>query len=132
MHISVGAPDGYKPDQGVVNFSRDLAAKTGGSVTIATDPREAIRNADAVYTDVWASMGQEKEYHERKAIFGSYQINGKLFALAKPDALFLHCLPAHRGDEVTDEVIDSPNSVVWDEAENRLHCQKAILLMLKP
>jgi ornithine carbamoyltransferase len=130
MHISVGAPDGYKPDQGVVNFSRDLAAKTGGSVTVVTDPREAIRDADAVYTDVWASMGQEKEYHERKAIFGSYQVNGKLFALAKPDALFLHCLPAHRGDEVTDEVIDSPNSVVWDEAENRLHCQKAILLLL--
>jgi ornithine carbamoyltransferase len=113
-----------------VNFSRDLAAKTGGSVTIVTDPREAIRGADAVYTDVWASMGQEKEYHERKAVFGSYQINGKLFALAKLDALFLHCLPAHRGDEVTDEVIDSPNSVVWDEAENRLHCQKAILLLL--
>ena len=130
MHISVGAPDGYKPDPGVVNFSRDLAAKTGGSVTIVTDPREAIRDADAVYTDVWASMGQEKEYHERKAIFNSYQVNGKLFALAKPDALFLHCLPAHRGDEVTDEVIDSPNSVVWDEAENRLHCQKAILLLL--
>ena len=130
MHINVGAPDGYKPDQGVVNFSRDVAAKTGGSVTVVTDPREAIRGADAVYTDVWASMGQEKEYHERKAIFSSYQINGKLFSLAKPDALFLHCLPAHRGDEVTDEVIDSPNSVVWDEAENRLHCQKAILLLL--
>jgi ornithine carbamoyltransferase len=130
MHISVGAPDGYKPDQGVVDFSRDLAAKTAGSVTVVTDPREAIRDADAVYTDVWASMGQEKEYHERKAIFDSYQINGKLFALAKPEALFLHCLPAHRGDEVTDEVIDSPNSVVWDEAENRLHCQKAILLLL--
>lgn len=130
MHISVGAPDGYKPDQDVVNFCRDLAAKTGGSVGIVTDPREAIRDADAVYTDVWASMGQEKEYHERKAIFSGYQVNGKLFALAKPDALFLHCLPAHRGDEVTDEVIDSPNSVVWDEAENRLHCQKAILLLL--
>jgi ornithine carbamoyltransferase len=130
MHISVAAPDGYKPDQSVVDFSRDLAAKTGGSVAILTDPRQAIRDADAVYTDVWASMGQEKEYHERKAIFGSYQVNGKLFSLAKSDALFLHCLPAHRGDEVTDEVIDSPNSVVWDEAENRLHCQKAILLLL--
>ncbi|MCI0415355.1 ornithine carbamoyltransferase [bacterium] len=130
MRISVGAPDGYKPDQGVVDFSRDLATKTGGSVTVVTDPREAIRDADAVYTDVWASMGQEKEYHERKAIFGGYQVNEKLFAWAKPDALFLHCLPAHRGDEVTDEVIDSPNAVVWDEAENRLHCQKAILLLL--
>ncbi len=130
MHMSVGAPDRYKPDPGVVDFSRDLAAKTGGSVTVLTDPREAIRDADAVYTDVWASMGQEQEYKERKMIFANYQVNGKLFSLAKKDALFLHCLPAHRGDEVTDEVIDSPNSVVWDEAENRLHCQKAILLLL--
>ena len=132
MHMTVGAPEGYKPDAGVVQFSKDLAAKTGGSVAIMTDPREAIRDADAVYTDVWASMGQEKEYYERKKIFADYQINGKLFSLAKKDALFLHCLPAHRGDEVTDEVIDSANSVVWDEAENRLHCQKAILLLLKP
>jgi ornithine carbamoyltransferase len=130
MRITVAAPDGYKPDVGVVQFSSDLAGKTGGSVAVMTDPREAIRDADAVYTDVWASMGQEKEYYERKKIFADYQINGKLFALAKKDALFLHCLPAHRGDEVTDEVIDSANSVVWDEAENRLHCQKAILLML--
>ena len=130
MHISVGAPDGYKPDQGVVEFSRKLAAQKGGSVEILTDPAEAVRNADAVYTDVWASMGQEAEYHQRKAIFGSYQVNGKLFSNAKRDALFLHCLPAHRGDEVTDEVIDSANSAVWDEAENRLHCQKAIMLLL--
>ena len=130
MHIRVGAPDGYKPDTGVVDYSRDVAAKTGGSVTVVTDPREAIKDADAVYTDVWASMGQEQEYKERKTIFADYQINGKLFSLAKKDAHFLHCLPAHRGDEVTDEVIDSPNSVVWDEAENRLHCQKAILVLL--
>jgi ornithine carbamoyltransferase len=131
MHMTVGAPDGYKPDQGVVDFSHNLAVKTGGSISIFTDPREAIRDADAVYTDVWASMGQEQEYKERKKIFADYQINGKLFSLAKKDALFLHCLPAHRGDEVTNEVIDSPNSIVWDEAENRLHCQKAILLLLK-
>jgi ornithine carbamoyltransferase len=130
MHITVAAPDGYKPDQGVVDFSRDLAARTGGSVHVFTDPREAIRDADTVYTDVWASMGQEKEYYERKAVFGAYQVNAQLFSLAKKDARFLHCLPAHRGDEVTDDVIDSPNSVVWDEAENRLHCQKAILLLL--
>ena len=130
MHITVGAPDGYKPDSGVVDFSHDVAAKTGGSVKIFTDPREAVKNADAVYTDVWASMGQEKEYHERKAVFGPYQVNRQLFSLAKKDALFLHCLPAHRGDEVTDEIVDSPNSVVWDEAENRLHCQKALLLLL--
>ena len=130
MHISVGAPDGYKPDQGVVEFSRKFAAQKGGSVEILTDPAEAVRNADAVYTDVWASMGQEAEYHQRKAIFGNYQVNGELFSNAKRDALFLHCLPAHRGDEVTDEVIDSANSAVWDEAENRLHCQKAIMLLL--
>ena len=130
MHISVGAPDGYKPDQGVVEYSSQLAAKTRGSVSILTDPNEAIKDADSVYTDVWASMGQEKEYLERKAVFGGYQINQRLFSLAKKDALFLHCLPAHRGDEVTDEVVDSANSAVWDEAENRLHCQKAIILML--
>lgn len=130
MHITVGAPDDYKPDAGVVQFSTELASKTDGSVSIFTDPREAIVQADAVYTDVWASMGQEKEYLERKAIFGGYQVNEDLFSLAKKDALFLHCLPAHRGDEVTDGVIDSPNSVVWDEAENRLHTQKALLLKL--
>ncbi len=130
MHIAVGAPDGYKPDQNVVRFSEELARKTGGSVTIVTDPRVAVKDADSVYTDVWASMGQEKEYHERKAVFGAYQVNKDLFSLAKKDAIFLHCLPAHRGDEVTDDVIDSPNSAVFDEAENRLHCQKALLLLL--
>lgn len=130
MHIAVGAPEGYKPDAGVVKFGRDLAKKTGGSVSVVTDPRKAVKDADAVYTDVWASMGQEKEYKERKAIFSGYQVNKELFALAKKDALFLHCLPAHRGDEVTDDVIDSPNSVVWDEAENRLHCQKALIVLL--
>ncbi|PWT90341.1 MAG: ornithine carbamoyltransferase, partial [Acidobacteria bacterium] len=130
MHIAVGAPDGYKPEKRVVDFSTELAKKTGGSVTIVTDPKEAVKNADCVYTDVWASMGQEKEYLERKKVFGGYQVNKELFSLAKKDAVFLHCLPAHRGDEVTDDVIDSPNSAAWDEAENRLHCQKAIMLML--
>lgn len=130
MEISVAAPEGYKPDPEVARFSADLAKKTGGSVAIMTDPFEAVKGADAVYTDVWASMGQEKEYHERKKIFANYQINSKLFSFANKDAIFLHCLPAHRGDEVTDDVIDSPNSAVWDEAENRLHCQKAIMLLL--
>jgi ornithine carbamoyltransferase len=130
MQISVGAPDGYKPDPGVVSFCVELSKKTGGSVAIMTDPYEAVKGADSVYTDVWASMGQEKEYYERKKIFAEYQVNGKLFSYANKDAIFLHCLPAHRGDEVTDEVIDSPNSSVWDEAENRLHCQKAIMIML--
>jgi ornithine carbamoyltransferase len=130
MHISVASPDGYKPDQSVVSFSSGLAKTMGGSVEVLTDPHVAIADADAVYTDVWASMGQEKEYLERKAVFHDYQINEKLFSLAKKDAIFLHCLPAHRGDEVTDGVIDSPNAAVWDEAENRLHSQKALLLLL--
>jgi len=129
MHIAVGAPDGYKPDPNVVQFSEELARSTGGSVTIVTDPRVAVKDADSVYTDVWASMGQEKEYHERKAVFGTYQVNKDLFSLAKKDAIFLHCLPAHRGDEVTDDVIDSPNSAVFDEAENRLHAQKAVMAL---
>lgn len=130
MHIAVGAPEGYKPDPEVVRFSVELAKKTGGSVAVMTDPFEAVKGADSVYTDVWASMGQEKEYHERKKIFADYQVNGKLFSYANKDAIFLHCLPAHRGDEVTDGVIDSPNTGVWDEAENRLHCQKAMMLIL--
>lgn len=130
MHIAIASPDGYKPNDDVVAWSKQMAAKTGGSVAIVNDPAEAAKSADAVYTDVWASMGQEAEYKERKAIFGKYQVNQALFSKAKKDALFLHCLPAHRGDEVTDEVIDSANSVVWDEAENRLHCQKAIMLVL--
>jgi ornithine carbamoyltransferase len=130
MHIAVAAPDGYKPDPSVVEFSTNLSKKTGGSILIVTDPVEAVNSANAIYTDVWASMGQEKEYLERKKIFEKYQVNKELFSHAKPDAIFLHCLPAHRGDEVTDDVIDSPNSAVWDEAENRLHTQKAILLIL--
>jgi ornithine carbamoyltransferase len=130
MHIAVASPDGYKPDPKVVQFSAEMAKKTGGSVSILTDPVEAVKGADSIYTDVWASMGQEKEYLERKKIFAAYQVNRELFSHAAKDAIFLHCLPAHRGDEVTDEVIDSPNTGVWDEAENRLHCQKAILLLL--
>lgn len=130
MHISVAAPDGYKPDPKVVQHSTDVARQTGGSVSVVTDPKEAVRGADCVYTDVWASMGQEKEYYERKAVFGPYQVNKELFSLAKGDAIFLHCLPAHRGDEVTDDVIDSKNSRVWDQAENRLHTQKALMLIL--
>lgn len=130
MHIAVAAPDGYKPNADVVRFSEDLARKTGGSVSIYTEPRDAVKDADCVYTDVWASMGQEKEYQERKIVFGKYQVNSALFSLAKKDAVFLHCLPAHRGDEVTDEVIDSKNSAVWEQAENRLHTQKALLILL--
>ena len=106
------------------------AAGSGGSVRLFSDPREAVQGADAVYTDVWASMGQESETEARRAIFKPYQVNGDLMAAAGEDAVFLHCLPAHRGDEVTDEVADSPSSVIFQQAENRLHAQKAVLAVL--
>ena len=102
----------------------------GGAVRITNDPRDAVSSADIVYTDVWASMGQESEAEVRRQLFRPYQVNASLFALAKPDALFMHCLPAHRGEEVTSDVIDSAHSVVFQQAENRLHVQKAILMEL--
>ena len=103
---------------------------TGFTLQVTNDPLEAAAGADAIYTDVWASMGQEAEKEARARIFAPYQVNARLMAQAKKDAIFMHCLPAHRGDEVTDEVIDAPTSVVYDEAENRLHAQKAILIAL--
>ena len=109
------------------------AFETGGTVSVTNDPREAVAGADVVYTDVWTSMGQEAEAEERRKVFRPYQVNSKLFALAKPDAVFMHCLPAHRGEEVTTDVIDSARSVVFQQAENRLHVQKAILIeLMKP
>jgi ornithine carbamoyltransferase len=105
-------------------------AADGAELLQFTDPKKAVETADAVYTDVWTSMGQEVEYAERKKIFARYQVNEGLMARAQPKALFMHCLPAHRGEEVADEVIESPQSVVFDQAENRLHAQKALLLML--
>jgi ornithine carbamoyltransferase len=129
-HVWVATPAGYEPDVEAVNWAIERGAKTGGLCTITHDPAEAAGNADVIYTDVWASMGQESEASERRRIFAPYQVNAELFRRAKFDAIFMHCLPAHRGDEVTDEVIDSPHSVVYQEAENRLHAQKAILLEL--
>jgi ornithine carbamoyltransferase len=129
MHVRIGTPRGYELPADVVAAAKDVAAR-GATIALFGDPREAVSGADAVYTDVWTSMGQEVEYAERKAIFRSYQVNADLMARAKPGALFMHCLPAHRGEEVTDEVIESPSSVVFDQAENRLHAQKALLLML--
>ena len=129
-HIWVATPPGYEPLKDALAWAQHRAAETGGSCTITTDPVEAVRDADVVYTDVWASMGQEAEAGERRQHFLPYQVNAALFALAKSDAIFMHCLPAHRGDEVTDEVIDCPRSVVFQEAENRLHVQKAIMLQL--
>lgn len=129
MRVRVATPRGYELPADVIAAAA-VVASHGADVTQFTDPREAVSDVDAIYTDVWTSMGQEVEYAERKAIFRSYQVNAGLMAHAKPDAIFMHCLPAHRGEEVTDEVIESPASVVFDQAENRLHAQKALLLML--
>jgi ornithine carbamoyltransferase len=126
-HVVIGCPPGFEPKGDALEWARARAKQTGGSCTVTHDPVQAAEGADALYTDVWASMGQEKEAESRKQVFRPYQVNGALFAHAKPDAVFLHCLPAHRGEEVTDEVIDSPRSVVFQEAENRLHAQKAVL-----
>ncbi|MBN2907974.1 ornithine carbamoyltransferase [Polycladomyces sp. WAk] len=130
VHISVAAPEGYQPLSEVVEEARQIAKDTGAEITITTDPAEAVQQADAVYTDVWASMGQEEEKELRKQIFGGYQVDAELMSKAKPDAVFLHCLPAYRGWEVTADVLDGPQSVVWDQAENRLHAQKALMLLL--
>jgi len=125
--VRVATPEGYEPDPSIVSHAKRIAEITGGKVEILTSPQEAVNGAQAVYTDVWASMGQESEAAAREAVFGAYQVNSALFALAAPDAVFLHCLPAHRGLEVTDAVMDSSRSVVYHQAENRLHVQKAIL-----
>ena len=128
--MAVATPVGYEPNPEIVRQALEDGKDTGFSLKLTTDPAEAASKADAVYTDVWASMGQEAEKDKRAGIYVPYQVNAKLMSHAKPDAFFMHCLPAHRGDEVTDEVIDSPNSVVYDEAENRLHVQKVIMLLL--
>jgi ornithine carbamoyltransferase len=130
MHVRVASPVDYAPTDSVVTAAIVAAAKTGGSVTLFTDPIEAVTGADVVVTDTWVSMGKEEEKAERLTTLGSYRVDSGLMARAKPDALFLHCLPADRGYEVTAEVIDGPQSVVWDEAENRLHAQKALMVWL--
>jgi ornithine carbamoyltransferase len=130
MHIRVACPDGYLPKEDVVADADAIAATTGGSITIYTDPVEAVAGADVVVTDTWVSMGREDEKAQRLVDLAQYRVDSDLMALAKPDALFLHCLPADRGYEVTAEVIDGPQSVIWDEAENRLHAQKALLVWL--
>ncbi|MFI5335912.1 MAG: ornithine carbamoyltransferase [Opitutales bacterium] len=126
MQVSLGGPAGYGPGAAI----RELAARSGAAYDFTTDPFEAVAGADIVYTDVWASMGQEAEKAERTRRLLPYQVSEKLFAAAKPDALFMHCLPAHAGEEVTQGVIDHPRSIIFDEAENRLHVQKAILAAL--
>jgi ornithine carbamoyltransferase len=128
--FTIACPAGYEPKAEVVAEAQQLAAQTGAAVTVTSDPERAVRDADAVYTDVWASMGQEGQLDQRRRDFQPYQVNETLFAIAKPTAVFMHCLPAKHGEEVTDGVIESPQSVVFDQAENRLHTQKALLLML--
>jgi len=130
MDISIASPSGYKPLDFVVNESKANAKYMGSKIEIFDKPIDAVKNADIIYTDVWASMGQEKESEERKKKFAGFQVNSEMVKHAKEDYLFMHCLPAHRGDEVTDEICDSPNSVIFDEAENRLHVQKAIMALL--
>jgi ornithine carbamoyltransferase len=130
MHIRVASPAAYAPDDAVVVDAIAIATQTGGSVTLYTDPIEAVVGVDVVVTDTWVSMGKEEEKAERLAVFGAYRVDAGLMELAARDALFMHCLPADRGYEVTAEVIDGPQSVIWDEAENRLHAQKALLAWL--
>ncbi len=130
MHVRIGAPEGYQPDPRIVADAERIAVETGGSVTITTDPVAAVDGADVVITDTWVSMGQEDEKAERIALFGDYAVTSELMARAASDAIVLHCLPAYRGLEIAEEVIDGPQSVVWDEAENRVHAQKAILTWL--
>ena len=129
-HVRIATPAGYEPDAKILAAARRYAATTQGTIELFRAPEEAVSGAQGVYTDVWASMGQESETESRAVIFAPYQVNTKLMSQAAPDAVFLHCLPAHRGSEVTDEVMESPRSIVFDQAENRLHVQKAILLML--
>jgi ornithine carbamoyltransferase len=129
-HIVVGTPKGFEPKAEVLALAQEIAAGTGATIKVVNDPVEAVKGADAIYTDVWASMGQESEIAERARIFAGFKVTQDMLSNAAPGAVFMHCLPAHRGEEVEAAVIDSPASVVFDQAENRLHIQKAILLQL--
>ena len=129
-HIVVATPSGYEPAKDIFAAARKMAARTGGSIEVTNDPKAAVAGVDAIYTDVWASMGQEAEAGKREKLFRPFQVNAELMSLAAPHAVFMHCLPAHRGSEVTDEVIDSAQSIVYDEAENRMHVQNGILVLL--
>ncbi|MFJ3407189.1 ornithine carbamoyltransferase [Promicromonospora sp. NPDC090134] len=130
LHVRIAGPEGYLPDAAMVARATEIAATTGGSVTVTTSAKEAVAGADVVATDTWVSMGDEAEAEARSKPFWDYQVNAELLAGAAPDALVLHCLPAYRGKEITADVIDGPQSVVFDEAENRLHAQKALLAWL--
>ncbi len=128
MGVVLGCPEGYRPDSAIMAEAAQLAKRNGATSAVVSDPFEAVKGADVVYTDTWVSMGDEEQVAQRKRDLLPYQVNEALMSVAKPDAIFMHCLPAHRGNEVTDDVIEGPRSVVFDQAENRLHAQKAILL----
>ncbi|AMB58928.1 ornithine carbamoyltransferase [Microterricola viridarii] len=130
MHVRIASPEGYTPSEQVVADAAAIAEQTGGSVALFTDPVQAVSGSDVVVTDTWVSMGKEEEKAARVAELGAYRVDSALMAQAAPDALFMHCLPADRGYEVTAEVIDGPQSIIWDEAENRLHAQKALMVWL--
>jgi len=130
MDISAASPARYEPTPEVIRRARQFARESGSRILITNDPQEAVEEADIIYTDVWASMGQEVEREERLKVFPPFQVNSALLAQAKSSCLVMHCLPAHRGEEITDEVLDGPRSVAFDQAENRLHGQKAILALL--
>ncbi len=130
MHFRIASPGGYEMPQSIVEQAEGLATESGGSVALLHEPGEAVAGADVVYTDVWASMGQEREAALRREDFAGYAVDAELMSLAKPDAIFMHDLPAHRGEEVTAEVMEGPQSVVFDQAENRLHVQKALLALI--
>lgn len=127
INVAVATPDNYRPDAEIVAYAKGLAKENNCTLTLSNDPKEVVNNADIVYTDTWASMGQESEKEERAKAFAGYQIDAELFATAKDDAIFMHCLPAYRGYEVTEEVLEHPRSVIFDEAENRMHAHKAIM-----
>lgn len=130
MNITLGCPEGFEPNKEVVSKAKEVARRTGAEVKVTNDPKEAVKGADVIYTDVWASMGKEKEHEGRVKIMKPYQVNPELVKGAKEDYIFMHCLPAHRGEEVTNEVADSKNSVIFDQAENRMHTQKALLALI--
>jgi ornithine carbamoyltransferase len=129
MHITIANPSGYKPSEEVLRAAQEDARLTGARIEVVNDPFVAAKDADVIYTDVWASMGKEQEQLKRAVVFKEFQVNANLLQVAKPDAIVMHCLPAHRGEEITDEVMEGPQSVVFDEAENRLHAQKAIMAL---
>jgi ornithine carbamoyltransferase len=130
MHVRVASPVGYEPSSAIVGRARAIATKTGGSAPVSNDPDAACVGADVLYTDVWASMGQESDAEARKTVFKPYTVDDRLVETASDDVIVLHCLPAHRGEEIAASVIDGPHSVVFDQAENRLHAQKALLTFL--